>query len=816
MTNRRALQALTLAALAAISIALPTLGSSGATILRAQNGAPPLHAHAHHAIPLNGSVPRALQNAKRTGVESGGRQLHLVISLQLSDPDGLTALIASQQNAKAPQYHKYLSTKDFIARYAPSTQAVAAVRQFLNSSGLKVAGVSANRTLISASGSVAQAERAFGVTILQYQLGKRTVYGPDRAPRIPDTLAGSVLNISGLDNVLVAQPLISKQTPLRATQQNTAHASTATDAATRATQATTPASGPVWGAYNPTILRSAYNVVNLINAGGDGLNQRIAVFELAPYIPSDLGAYESQYGLTSVGIANHSVDGAPPTCATAGSACDAGGVIEADLDVEVAAALAPDATLDVYTGPNTGQGVLDTYNQIVLADADAVATTSWGLCEPASGDYMLYSLDQIFAQAAAQGQTVAAASGDSGSDDCLSIGEHIGMPNVDSPASDPYVLGVGGTTLSVSGNEYVGEAVWNSVAKSNSIGATGGGISSYFSRPWWQVGAHTNFADVREVPDVSADADPQPGYSVYCTSTSCDGAPYFPWINVGGTSAAAPLWAGVLTDINTYLAAHAAAGLGWANPTLYQLFSNNQTYWPFYGVDAGGSNDIDFPDYTPYEGDYGQVSCFSLTTGMGSPNVWNIAQDVQSGVQHGGGGPCPDTTPPTTQLIANGGFENGATDWTQYSSGGYSIIGSYGQPHTGKQLAFTCEYPDCDDRISQTITVPATFTWATLTFWVSTQSDFPVYLTNPPCVDHLYVTLATTDGTVISGGQALNSCVSQAVFGYQFEQFQLGNLLQAYAGQQLILTLRGTTTNEAPVSQAYTGWYIDDISLTVS
>lgn len=806
MTNRRALQALTLAAVAAVSIALPALGSSSASILRAQNGPPPLRSHTHQSIPLNGSLPRILQKAKRTGVESSGRQLNLVVSLQLSDPDGLATLIASQQNAKSPQYHHYLTAQQFIARFAPSAQAVAAVRQFLSSSGLKVTGVSANRTLISAKGSVAQVERVFGVSILQYQLGKRTVYAPDRAPLIPDTLAPYVLNIAGLDDIAVAQPLLSGQMSAQSSANGASNAA-------KTTKATMPAIGP-GGGYTPTELRSAYNVTNLISAGGNGSGQRLAVFELAAYFPNDLAAFRSYYGLPGSGVNNISVDGAAPTCATAGSSCDSGGSIEADLDVEDAAGLSPNATLDVYTGPNSGQGLLDTYNQIVLNDVDAVTTTSWGLCESASGTTMLTSLDQIFAQAASQGQTIAAASGDYGSDDCLhAYGTKSASPNVDSPASDPYVLGVGGTSLSLSSGSYVAENIWN-----HNGNATGGGISSVFTMPSWQVGAgvtNTYSTGEREVPDVSADADPNNGYSVYCSSAASCAGPSNPWIEVGGTSAAAPLWAGVLTDINTYLVANGVAALGWANPTLYTLFSNSQIYQPFNALFYSGNNDIDFSG-TPYAGDYPGTACYSMTMGIGSPIAWNIARDVQSGVQIGGGGNCPNPTPTSTQLITNGGFESGATGWTQYSSGNYiAIIGNRGLPHTGSQLAWECNYPNCDDRIAQTITIPATIKQAELSFWVYTNSVLQANLPNPPCVDHLYVTLATADGTVVSGGQVLNECVGFDIYGYQFEQLDVTSLLQGHTGQQLILMLRGTTTNESSFRQMYTSWYIDDVSLNV-
>jgi len=813
LTNRRALQALTLAAVAAVSIALPALGGSSASILRAQNGPPPAHTSAARNVPLPGSLPNILLKAKRLGAAGSQQRLNLVISLPLSDPNGLAALLASQQDPKSAHYHQYLSPNAFISRFAPSTQAVAAVRQFLAGSGLKVTGVSANRTLISASGSVTQAERAFGVTILRYQLGKRTVYAPDRAPQIPDSLAPYVLNIGGLDNVLVAQPLRQTMMPASAST----HAS-----ATHAQAATTTAlpAGPVAGAFSPTQLRGAYDVGSLISASGNGSGQKVSIFELAPYIPGDVGVYRTQYGLPPSAINNISVDGAAPTCAVGGSSCDTGGSGEADLDIEDVSALAPYATQDIFTGPNSFQGVVDTYNAIVLHD-DPVTTTSWGACELFEGNSGVTTLDQIFAQGSVQGQTIASAAGDTGSDACLqTYGSPSASPTVLSPASDPYVLGVGGTSLSLgAGGSYGTETTWN-----HNGHATGGGISIYLLQPSWQVGGGVvntysmaqHISGLREVPDVAADADPNTGYSVYCTSKP--DCAQLGWVEFGGTSAAAPLWAGVLADINAYLTANGQAPLGWVNPTIYELFSNAQTYPAFHDVTTG-NNDVDLGG-TQYAGDYPATTCYDLTTGVGSPDAWNIARDVQGGVALNGGGPCP-AAPSVTDLVQNGGFEQGTTGWTSYSSGGKPVIGNSGFAHGGQSEFLACLYATCDDRVSQTITIPAagSFTKAQLTIWVESLSSFPIYLKYPPCLDHLYVTLSTPDGTALpnGGGYLVNSCNSYIEFGYQYMSFDVTSQLQAYAGQRLILTLRGTTTNETVLpGRGYTGWAMDDIALTVS
>jgi kumamolisin len=766
------------------AVALVALTLSGVSVLAGPQPAPalPHRPRGGHGLPLSGAIPRAIAHGTRGAREDGGRELTIAVTLGIQHPDALEQLIRDQQNPKSASYHKYLTPQAFTDQFGGSPNAVAAVRAFLRDAGFQVTGVSANRLQVNASGTVAQAEHAFQTTISQYELDKRTVYAPDSPPVVPDTLAANVIGITGLDNVAVFKPLLQRAA------QAPAHT----------------AFGPVDG-FGPSELRAAYDVTSLIGAGGNGTGQRVAVFELAPYIPNDLVQYRFNFGLPSSAVNNHAIDGATVTCATSGDPCDVLGVSEADLDVEIVSAMALNATQDVYTGPNTGQGILDTYQAIVNDNVAKVVTTSWGLCEAYSGSAFMRAQDNIFAQTASQGQTVYAASGDFGSDDCRTGGA--GVPAVDSPASDPYVAGVGGTSLTLAGGpSYGGEVTWNDTSRGQA-NATGGGISTYFSRPSWQQGAGmpATQPQLRLVPDVSANADPYTGYAIYCTSVpDCGGIGWFG--TFGGTSAAAPLWAAITADINSYLVANSKPMVGWINTSLYQLLGNNQSFVPFHDVTSGNNVVNSTPGYSA-------GACFDEVTGAGSPDAWNIARDFQAGVATGGGGTCSFTPSSSVNLIQNGGFEAGTpAPWQRFSQGGVEPVGQFGA-HTGTNNFFPCEYPSCDDRVWQTVTVPASVSSATLVYWVDAFSWLQ-YSTPPlACLDHFYVTLATPDGTVFDTAQA--SCAANT-FGYTVSAVDVTAALQAHLNQQVVVMFRGTTAGLAGDQPFSSGWEVDDISLLVS
>ena len=283
---------------------------------------------------------------------------------------------------------------------------------------------------------------------------------------------------------------------------------------------------------------------------------------------------------------------------------------------EVVAAMAPKASQIVYEGPNTTQGVNDTYTRIVDDNKAQIATISWGECEAQSGVAELQTLDAILKRGAAQGISMFAASGDSGAYDC-----NDNNLAVDSPAGDPNITGVGGTNLQASGGTYGSESVWSSptdTQRSPRGAGGGGGISNTFTQPSWQVGpgVQNQYSNGnREVPDVAADADPQTGYAVYCTVLA-SGCPFTGNITVGGTSAAAPLWAGSMALVNEYLQKQNRARVGFANPALYALATAQQQFPPFHDVTSGDNL------FYPATATYDQAS------GLGSPDIYNLARDL--------------------------------------------------------------------------------------------------------------------------------------------------------------------------------------------
>jgi kumamolisin len=318
----------------------------------------------------------------------------------------------------------------------------------------------------------------------------------------------------------------------------------------------------------------------------------VALFELDGYTPSNVNTYLRHYNLGSSKFSNVLIDGARNT---AGS-----GAPEVELDMEVISAIAPQARQKVYIGPNTANGALDLYNRIVSDNSAKVVSISWGQCERDTGTALVDAMDNVFKQGVAQGQAFFAASGDSGAYGCDDK-----QLNVDYPAGDPHVVGVGGTNLSInSDNTYASESAWSSPSGQR-VGGGGGGISQHFSRPAYQDGVQSNAK--RAVPDVSADADINSGYSLYIQGH---------WDIVGGTSAAAPLWAGIATNINQYLKAQNKPTLGSGHEALYSLYKNQQQYAPYHDVTRG--NNL---YYNARQG-------YDMATGMGTPNAWNIARDL--------------------------------------------------------------------------------------------------------------------------------------------------------------------------------------------
>jgi len=817
-------------------------------------------------VVLPGHVPASLARARLLGHTTPDQPLALSIGLRLRDPAGLAALLKTMYDPHSPGYHHFLTPAQFNAFFAPTTRQVATVVAYLRSQGIHVSSVAPNHLLIDASATVGQVEAAFGVQINNYRLGGRVVYAPANDPAVPQNIAAIVQSIGGMDNVGLYQPLgMLAMTRVR-------------QAAHRTVQ---PFPGPA-GGYTPSELQTAYDIAPLASAGYHGDSQTVAIFELDGYKSSDITAYDNYYGITGTSYSNILVDGFN---GSAGS-----GAIEVELDMEVVSAIAPHAAQLIYEGPNTTQGVNDTYNKIVTDNRAQVMSTSWGLCEQNSGNSELQTLDGIFSQGASQGISFFAAAGDSGAYDCGNS-----QLSVDSPASDPYVTGVGGTTLTTgSGGSYQSETVWSNPSQGS---GGGGGLSIYFSQPSWQTGpgVQNSYSNgMREVPDLSADADPNSGYSIYCT-VSAAGCASSGWTVVGGTSAAAPLWTASTAILNQYLVGAGKSRLGFANPTWYQTASNAQTYTPYHDITTG--NNLYYPATANYD----------LASGWGSPDLYNLARDL-AGSGGGGnegvmtltptsmsftatvGGPNPGsqtgtlgntgTAPysftasastqnggnwlsvsPTSgsvpvngnvsltvsvnisglaqgnytgtvtatstnaqgspksiavsltvnpsgggqkQLIVNGGFENGQSPWKESSSGGYQIIDPT-NPHTGNYSAYLCGYYLCTDKIWQVVTLPSSFSQATLTYWYYSDT----YDSGSTCYDYFYAQLRTSGGGLIHTVQ--KSCNVNATNGWVEETFNVYSYLSSYKGQSVQVFFEGTTSPYYTLSD----FFVDDVSLTV-
>src|SRR6266571_3862145 len=513
-------------------------------------------------VTLSGQTVPLVQQAQLLQATDTNQQLQLSIGLKLRNSAELDSLLNAISDPQSPQYHHYLTPEQFDQLFAPTPDQVQQVVAFLHSQGLTVTNIASDSLLIDATSSVGQVQQAFQTQINNYQSGDHTFYANATPPTIPASLSQVIVSVGGLDNSTHYHPLYH-QFPSSHRQKP-------------ATRLATP------GGYGPKQLGDAYGATPLqgLGSGNLGDGQTVAVFELDGYQQSDINQYLQNYNLGSPSITNVLVDGFD------GSAGQ--GAIEVELDMEVVAALAPHANQVVYEGPNTTQGLNDTYNAIVSDSVHKpqITTISWGLCEASTGNAELDTLDGFFKKGAVQGISFYAASGDSGAYDC-----NDNNLAVDSPADDPYITGVGGTNLQItsSGNsyQYGSESVWsnpNDTQRSPRGSGSGGGISNHFAQPSWQTGQGTGGSNgKRQVPDVSADADPASGYAVYCT-VSNSGCPSSGWITVGGTSAAAPLWAGSTALINQYLQSQGKGAMGYANPALYAVFNAQQAFPAFHDI----------------------------------------------------------------------------------------------------------------------------------------------------------------------------------------------------------------------------------------
>jgi subtilase family serine protease len=552
----RHLRCRSLAALAAVVAGVAASPAHAAVLTRAPSGIP--------------------AGARELGAVAADATVRASVALAPRDPAALATYAQAVSTPGSALYHRYLTVGQFAQRFAPSLAQVAAVRASLRAHGLIPGVLSANRLVIPVTGRAATVQSAFSTSLRRFALptGQTGVANTDE-PSVDSGVAGLVQGVVGLDTLAPTAPR----------PHVIAHASAGSAGCAAARSAS------VADASNTTSqIAARYGLSTLYAAGITGRHVTIAVYELEPFSAADIAAFRSCFH-SGVGVTTVRVDGG----AGAGS-----GSGEAAMDLEDIIGLAPQAAVRVYQGPASGVGAYDTYARIVSDDVAQVVTTSWGLCEAFEGAGSARAESTLFQEAAVQGQTILASTGDQGSDDCSDHSQA-----VDDPASQPWVTGVGATSI-----RAAGEDVWN-----NTYGATGGGVSRLWPRPAYQASVAQPQSSItcgsagpscREVPDVSVDGDPDTGYVVYY-----DGA----WTTMGGTSISTPTWAAIAALADSSPAC-AGRPVGFANPALYAL--------------ARSAYAADFGDVTVGSNGYDQVAGFEagtgydMASGLGTPDAGSL------------------------------------------------------------------------------------------------------------------------------------------------------------------------------------------------
>ncbi len=546
-------------------------------------------ASAEHAegssVRLSGHVPsKVLSHATHLERVHPATEIPVAFVLPLRNEKELEELVQRMYDpADEEHYGKYLTPEEFVEQFAPTQEDYEKVIAYVQSLGLTVTGTHANRTLLNVSGPSASLEAAFNLQLHHYQKANgRVFHAPDNDPEVLAPIASMVRGVVGLDNH-ARRHTYNRQKGrvegvVKSEVSSLAHPS-----------------GP-GGGYSPSDILTAYNLNGL---SADGSDQIIALFELGGYLASDINEYTNHFGLPPAKLTNILVDGGSTD----------GIDPEVTLDIELAVALAPGSQIYVYEGPNSDQGVLDTYNRIATDNLAKQVSTSWGMGENVSSPHYLQAENAIFLQMAAHGQTIYAAAGDSGAYDNYPNNSALA---VDDPASQPYVIGVGGTRLTVDAGTgaYSGESVWNDGTGNRA----GGGVSGFWPIPSWQK----NVAGIastthRNVPDVALNADTNTGYAIYYNGQ---------WTIYGGTSCAAPLWAAFTARVNQERQALQKPSLGFANPLLYSLAAGSSYVKDFHDVMSG--NNLYYRSHKGYDNASGWGSF------NGAPLLASLTQGVQT------------------------------------------------------------------------------------------------------------------------------------------------------------------------------------------
>ena len=516
---------------------------------------------------LHGHVPAAVARLQSTGRLPATNRLYLAIGLPLRNQPALTNLLAQLYDPASPNYHRYLTPEQFTEQFGPTEQDYQSVIAFAQRHGLRVAGTHANRVLLDVTGSVADIENAFHVTMRTYPhpTENRVFYAPDVEPSVETGVP--ILDVSGFSDYAKLRPGNLQVASIASAKNITPSAGT----------------GP-GGTYRGYDFRNAY----LPGVSQTGAGQTVGLLEFDGFYTNDIANYETQSGLTNVPLQTVLLDGY--------NGSSGSGNLEVSLDIEVAIAMAPAlAKVVIFEAPNNTAYFNDVLNNMAASNQIKQFSCSWSY-----GGSTNLTMDQIFQQMMTQGQSFFDAAGDSDA-----YTGSTGIPN-----DDPNITIVGGTTLTTTGLPVA----WSSETVWNSGGGQGGsgGVSTAYAIPSWQTGlnmtANQGSTSKRNIPDVALTAN-----YVWCVYSNGVTSGY-----VLGTSIAAPLWAGLTALVNQQAAASGKSPVGFLNPAIYAIGKSGIYNSVFHDITNGNN----FSSSSPAK--FSAVTGYDLCTGWGTPAGTNL------------------------------------------------------------------------------------------------------------------------------------------------------------------------------------------------
>ncbi len=589
----------------------------------------------------------------------------LIFSRSAAQEAALKALIQAQQTPGSPGYHKWLKPDEFAARFGMAQEDIDKVEAWLQQEGFTIDSVSRSNNAIHFTGTVAQVEQAFDTEMHYYNVDGKKHFAPSTALSVPAAIAPVVTTIRNLDDF--------RPKPMHIRSKKAVNAKPAyTFIGENNTQ---------YALFAPGDIKVAYDINPLISAGDTGTGQTIAIMGQSAIQTTDITNFQDAAGLPANPLNQILVPNSGSSTVYADG--DEG---ESDLDLEWSGAIATGATIDfVYTGSNPNYDVFNSYEYAVEEDLAPIISISYGDCETDLGQSNYTAFEAYGEQAVSQGQTVFAASGDSGATGCygytdLTTSQQDAVA-VNYPASSEYVTGVGGTEITsanatpsssnpywqevpsdsttgiilTSANEYIPEIAWNDDSLSavsgcedaaedeyDCLSASGGGISTLSpSQPTWQstyfstTGESNPSSSHRLVPDVALYASPNyPGY-LFCTSdesdwaegqeASCGDGEFYDDITDYFTVAGGTSFASpIFAGMTAILnqAKNYTTGQGLLNTQLYSLAANSTTYAAaFHDVTSGNNECTEGSSVCPSSSGYSAGTGYDMVTGLGSVDL---------------------------------------------------------------------------------------------------------------------------------------------------------------------------------------------------